>query len=149
MRAVFPFESSELFSKPQMNLQPADVFEGERFELECSSVVHAKERIGINALQYSIYMGNYRVARTRTFSDRARLSRNGNYTCKVQVSTATRSFVKESRTVVLEVKGEAGETLGFLVTRWCFSFGNRKTHWCRSLHYKIGISQCTSTLAQC
>lgn len=139
-RALFPFESSELFSKPQLTLQPIDVFRNERFKLDCTAVVYATERINASALQYSIYKDNFRVTSSNSLVDRAYLSKNGNYTCTVQVSSP--SFFKQSQTVVLKAKGEQGETPGVFITLWCFYFGRRnESSSYLSVHFYGGILQ--------
>lgn len=120
MRCV-PFASSELFSEPQLNLQPTEVFENEEFRMHCNTVLYAIERINVGMLQYSIYRDNVRVTTSNSLRGRAYESSNGHYTCQVQILSA--SFVKKSQTVVLKAKGELRETLGTFVTLWCFYFG--------------------------
>lgn len=110
-------ESSELFSKPQLNLQPMDVFEGERFRLDCISFVYAAERVNASMLQYSIYKDNSRVTSSNSLVSTANPAQNGNYTCKVQVWTGSSGFVKESLTVVLKAKGQVQETLSHFYFR--------------------------------
>lgn len=113
MRCVcVPFESPELFSKPQLTLRPIDVFENERFKLDCTAHVYATERINASALQFFIYRDDVRLSRAKSLVDMAYASKNGNYTCRVQVSSF--SFVKESQPVVLKAKGELRETRGGL-----------------------------------
>lgn len=111
-----PYESPELFSKPQLTLQPTDVFMGERFQLGCAAAVYTTERINVTMLKYAIYKDNYKVTSSKSLVDRAYRRGNVNYTCRVQVWNGWRTIVKESRAVVLKAKGEVRDTL------WCFYF---------------------------
>lgn len=111
-----PYESLELFSKPQLTLQPTDVFVGESFRLDCAAAVSATERINVTMLKYAIYKDNVNVTSSKFLVDREYRRKNVNYTCTVQVWNGWRTIVKESRAVVVKVKGEVRETL------WCFYF---------------------------
>lgn len=99
-----PFESAALFSKPELSLQPADVFEGERFKLSCSVIVSVPDRIG-DTLRYSFYKDNVRIPNSSSSVNEVHRSENGNYTCKAQASSASGSFIKESSTLLVEAKG--------------------------------------------
>lgn len=112
-----------------------DVFEGERFILDCIASVYAPERINDAMLKYSFYKNNLIVTGVNSITniaDRAYPWKNGNYSCKVQLWTGWRTIIKESRMVVLNAKGEVRLTLAL----WCFYFGRGKES---SLHVSMGF----------
>lgn len=98
---------TELFSKPQLKVEPADIFEGDLFKLNCSVFVYVPDRINKDRMLFSIYKDNVKVASSKSFMIVANSSQNGNYTCKAQAYSDSHSFVKESQTVVVKAKGES------------------------------------------
>lgn len=98
---------TELFSKPQLKVEPADIFEGDRFKLSCSVSVYVPDRINKDSMLFSIYKDNVKVTSSDSFIVVAKTSENGNYTCKAEASSLSHSFVKESQTVVVKAKGES------------------------------------------
>ena len=99
--------STELFSKPQLTMEPIDVFEGDSFKLTCSVNIYVPEKISNERMRFSIYKNNVKLTNTGTYTAVAHPSKNGNYTCKAQAASLNHSFVKESKTVVVEMKGES------------------------------------------
>ncbi|TDH02724.1 hypothetical protein EPR50_G00155680 [Perca flavescens] len=93
----------ELFSKPQLTVNPIDIFMGDRFELTCSVLIYVPERISYKSIQFSIYKDNIKLNSEETYNTTAHPSKNGNYTCKA-VASLTHTFVKESQTVVVKAK---------------------------------------------
>lgn len=97
---------TELFSKPHLTVEPMDIFEGDRFKLTCSVSIYVPERINNDTMRFSIYKDNVKLTSTETYITVAHPAKNGNYTCKAQAASATRTFVKSSQTVVVKAKGE-------------------------------------------
>ncbi|KAJ3600759.1 hypothetical protein NHX12_031734 [Muraenolepis orangiensis] len=93
----------ELFSRPQLRLEPMDVFEGERLTVTCS-ISSFSERLTNKDIQFSIFNNHKFLIKAETYTTIAQASQNGNYTCKAQVSTQGREFVKESATLVVKAK---------------------------------------------
>ncbi|XP_034528808.1 platelet endothelial cell adhesion molecule [Notolabrus celidotus] len=94
----------ELFSTPTLTLDPVDLFEGDRFKLSCSVSINAPERITNQSVMYSFYKDNFKLTSGETFISVAHPQKNGNYTCKAQAASHTRSFVKESKKLVVKAK---------------------------------------------
>ncbi|AWP18711.1 putative platelet endothelial cell adhesion molecule-like isoform 3 [Scophthalmus maximus] len=94
----------ELFSKPRLTVEPVDIFEGERFTLNCSVLVYVPERISNESMKFSIYKDSVMVTPSETYITVAHPSKNGNYTCKAQAASLAHSFVKESPTLVVKAK---------------------------------------------
>ncbi|KAF1379306.1 hypothetical protein PFLUV_G00174720 [Perca fluviatilis] len=92
----------ELFSKPQLTVNPIDIFMGDRFELTCSVLIYVPEKISNESIQFSIYKDNIKLNSEETYNTTAHPSKNGNYTCKALA--ATHKVVKESQTVVVKAK---------------------------------------------
>lgn len=102
---AFSLLFSELFSKPQLTVEPADVFEGEHFTLTCSVNIYVPERISNQSMRFSYYRDNNLVTTANNYYTAAHPSKNGNYTCKAQARSFAHSFVKESPTLILKAKG--------------------------------------------
>ncbi|XP_068584104.1 platelet endothelial cell adhesion molecule isoform X2 [Cebidichthys violaceus] len=100
----------ELFSKPQLTVNPTDIFEGGRFKLTCSVSIYVPERIGNESIQFSIYKDNVKLTSAETYVAVAQPSKNGNYTCRAQ---ALRHNVKEkeSQAAVVEAKVPVSEPM--------------------------------------
>ncbi|XP_070838112.1 platelet endothelial cell adhesion molecule [Chaetodon trifascialis] len=94
----------ELFSKPRLTVEPIDIFEGDRFKLTCSVSVYVPERINNDTMRFSIYKDDLELTSAETYMTVAHPAKNGNYTCKAQAASLSRSFVKESQTVVVKAK---------------------------------------------
>ncbi|XP_031176796.2 platelet endothelial cell adhesion molecule isoform X2 [Sander lucioperca] len=94
----------ELFSKPQLTVNPIDIFLGDRFKLTCSVVIYFPERISNESIQFSIYKDNVKLNHEETYITTAHPSENGNYTCKALAISLTHSIDKESQTVVVKAK---------------------------------------------
>lgn len=88
-------------------MNPIDIFEKEQFKLTCSISTYVPERIDHKQIQFSIYKDNVKLTSGHTYVDVAQPNKNGNYTCKAQATSRGRSFVKESQTVVVKVKGKS------------------------------------------
>uniref|UniRef100_UPI0037E9A240 platelet endothelial cell adhesion molecule isoform X2 n=1 Tax=Semicossyphus pulcher TaxID=241346 RepID=UPI0037E9A240 len=99
----------ELYSKPHLTLEPTDLFEGDRFKLNCSVYVYVPERINIETMIFSIYKDNVKIFSGKTMTAIAHPSKNGNYSCKAQAASYTHSFVKESQTIVVKAKVPVSE----------------------------------------
>ncbi|XP_074553644.1 platelet endothelial cell adhesion molecule isoform X1 [Halichoeres trimaculatus] len=94
----------ELFSKPTLTLEPINLFEGDRFQLTCSVTIYAPERMDNESIKYSIYKNNVKLTNEATFISMAHPEKNGNYSCKAQATSLSRSFVKESQKLVVKAK---------------------------------------------
>ncbi|XP_034046501.1 platelet endothelial cell adhesion molecule isoform X2 [Thalassophryne amazonica] len=99
----------EVFSRPQLKVEPAEVFEGERFTLTCSVTIYDHSRITNDTLRYSIFKNSTQLTNTTTYSVVAGPAQNAQYTCKVQTVSLMNSFVKESSSVVVEAKVPVSE----------------------------------------
>ncbi|XP_027898696.1 platelet endothelial cell adhesion molecule isoform X1 [Xiphophorus couchianus] len=93
----------EVFSKPQLYLEPVDLFEGERFTLNCSVKVFFPEMIG-KPLKYRLYKDGTELTSSTTYIAVAHPNRNGNYSCKVEGNRISTSFRKESEAVIVKAK---------------------------------------------
>ncbi|KAF7659201.1 hypothetical protein LDENG_00001590 [Lucifuga dentata] len=95
----------ELFSVPQLIVEPIDIFEGKHFKLTCSVSIYSPERINNETMQFSIYKDHVQLTKTDTYIARAQPSQNGNYTCKAEAATLRNNFlVKESEAHVIKAK---------------------------------------------
>lgn len=83
-----------------------DVFNGDTFKFTCSISIYVPEKINNATVKYSYYKDNKNVTSSETYVSVAHPSKNGNYTCKVQARSQMHSFVKESKIVVFNAKGE-------------------------------------------
>ncbi|MCJ8730093.1 hypothetical protein PDJAM_G00114230 [Pangasius djambal] len=84
----------ELFSKPVLNIIPAEVFERQQFTVTCTSFEFASERIGRHDVKYSIYRNNQKLSLSSidgTYRATAHTGTNGNYTCTAQVNNTMKS----------------------------------------------------------
>ncbi|XP_023252909.1 LOW QUALITY PROTEIN: platelet endothelial cell adhesion molecule-like [Seriola lalandi dorsalis] len=94
----------ELFSKPRLTLEPADLFVGDHFKLTCSVSVYFPERIRNGTMKFSIYKDNNRLIPSQTFISISHPDRNGNYTCRAETTSLTHNVEKESQTLVVKAK---------------------------------------------
>uniref|UniRef100_A0A3B5A0Z5 Platelet endothelial cell adhesion molecule n=1 Tax=Stegastes partitus TaxID=144197 RepID=A0A3B5A0Z5_9TELE len=94
----------ELLSKPRLTVEPADIFEGDRFELTCSVSIYVPDKINNATMRFSIYKDNARLTGAETYSTVAHRDKNGNYTCKVHAASQMHNFVKESPKLVIKAK---------------------------------------------
>ncbi|XP_031718065.1 platelet endothelial cell adhesion molecule isoform X2 [Anarrhichthys ocellatus] len=102
----------ELFSKPQLTVNPTDIFEGDRFKLTCSVSIYVPERISNESIQFSIYKDTVKLISAETYFTVAQPSKNGNYTCKARaLSLRHRPVQKESQAVVVKAKVPVSEPM--------------------------------------
>ncbi|KAM7372178.1 hypothetical protein PAMP_009367 [Pampus punctatissimus] len=99
----------ELFSKPRLTVQPLDIFEGDKFKLTCSVTIYVPEKFDNETIWLSIYKDNVKLTNEYTYRAVAQPDKNGNYTCKANVTSVTHNFVKESPTVVVKAKVPVSE----------------------------------------
>ncbi|CAG5897603.1 unnamed protein product, partial [Menidia menidia] len=117
----------ELFSKPQLTVEPTELFEGDRFKLTCSVSIYIPERISNETMKFSFYKDNIRMelddetTKFTTYKNNVQqisvetkiivvnFKKNGNYTCKAQTSSLTHNFVKESQRRVIQAKVPVSE----------------------------------------
>ncbi|XP_026765492.3 platelet endothelial cell adhesion molecule isoform X3 [Pangasianodon hypophthalmus] len=93
----------ELFSRPVLNITPAEVFERQQFTVTCTSSEFASERIGRHDVKYSIYRSNQELSLNSidgTYRAMAHTETNGNYTCKAHVNDT----IKWSRSMFFTAK---------------------------------------------
>lgn len=107
MLKCFHLTPTELFSKPLLTLKPADLYEGERFELSCSISIYAPDRIDVNKTKYTYYKDNKELTTSNTYVSVAHPERNGNYTCKVTAVSFHRTFHYKSQTLHVQAKGKS------------------------------------------
>lgn len=102
------YHFSELFSKPVMTINPAEVFEGQQFTVTCTSWEFASERIGRRDVRYSIYRNNQELGSSdSSYRDKASSRTNGNYNCTAQVNNT----IKWSDMKVFIAKGTTASFL--------------------------------------
>ncbi|KAM6957118.1 platelet endothelial cell adhesion molecule [Aplochiton taeniatus] len=94
----------ELFSKPDLRLEPQEVFEGENVTLTCLIFSYSSLRVNPENIRYSIYKGHVQLSKTEQYTAVARSSLNGNYTCQANTQGQNKLIVKESRTVAVQAK---------------------------------------------
>ncbi|XP_043956825.1 platelet endothelial cell adhesion molecule isoform X2 [Gambusia affinis] len=93
----------EVFSKPQLYLEPVDLFEGESFRLNCSVKVFFPEMIG-KTLKYHLYKDGTELISSATYAAVAHPNSNGNYSCKVEGTRISTPLHKESEAVIVKAK---------------------------------------------
>lgn len=103
---------TEVFSKPQLYLEPVDLFEGEQFRLNCSVKVFFPEMIG-KPLKYHLYKDGTELTSSTTHIAVAHPNCNGNYSCKVEGNRISTSFHKESEAVIVKAKGKSSDVCSF------------------------------------
>ncbi|KAM6913792.1 platelet endothelial cell adhesion molecule [Lycodopsis pacificus] len=102
----------ELFSKPQLTVNPTDIFEGDCFKLTCSVSIYVPERISNESMQFSIYRDTVNLTSAETYVTEAQPSENGNYTCKARaLSLRNIPVEKESQAVVVKAKVPVSEPM--------------------------------------
>uniref|UniRef100_A0A8C7S325 Platelet endothelial cell adhesion molecule n=1 Tax=Oncorhynchus mykiss TaxID=8022 RepID=A0A8C7S325_ONCMY len=96
----------ELFSKPVLVMKPREVFETERFTLNCDTDRYSHERINIGDVKYSLYRNQVLLTSGGNYSATARPSLNGNYSCQAQAQGRgqTKKIFKNSTQIVLKAK---------------------------------------------
>ncbi|XP_057203130.1 platelet endothelial cell adhesion molecule isoform X2 [Triplophysa rosa] len=72
---------AELFSKPMLRLNPYQVFEGDRFRLNCSSDIKVTQRINKADIRFILLREDRRISSSAIYSDIASSATNGNYSC--------------------------------------------------------------------
>ncbi|XP_020778311.2 LOW QUALITY PROTEIN: platelet endothelial cell adhesion molecule [Boleophthalmus pectinirostris] len=94
----------ELISKPRLIVEPLDLFEGDFLKMTCSVSIYVPDRIQNSSLRYSIYKERTQVHQGSVYNISADASVNGKYSCRVQASSSTGSFIKESTTEIVIAK---------------------------------------------
>ncbi|XP_029621859.1 platelet endothelial cell adhesion molecule isoform X4 [Salmo trutta] len=96
----------ELFSKPVLVMKPREVFETERFTLNCYTDRYSHERINIGNVKYSLYRNQVLLTSGGNYSATAHPSLNGNYSCQAQAQGRgqTKNIFKNSTQIVLKAK---------------------------------------------
>uniref|UniRef100_A0A673WX75 Platelet endothelial cell adhesion molecule n=1 Tax=Salmo trutta TaxID=8032 RepID=A0A673WX75_SALTR len=96
----------ELFSKPVLVMKPREVFETERFTLNCDTDRYSHERINIGDVKYSLYRNQVLLTSGGNYSATAHPSLNGNYSCQAQAQGRgqTKNIFKNSTQIVLKAK---------------------------------------------
>ncbi|XP_051572371.1 platelet endothelial cell adhesion molecule isoform X2 [Myxocyprinus asiaticus] len=82
--ATYWLNVAELFSRPILRLIPDQVFEGERFHLNCSSAINSTQRISRADIKYDLLKENRLIASLASYGDTARLATNGKYSCMAE-----------------------------------------------------------------
>ncbi|XP_055753723.1 platelet endothelial cell adhesion molecule-like isoform X2 [Salvelinus fontinalis] len=96
----------ELFSKPVLVMKPREVFETQRFTLNCDTDRYSHERINIGDVKYSLYRNQVLLTSGGKYSATAHPSLNGNYSCQAQAQGRgqTKKIFKNSTQIVLKAK---------------------------------------------
>ncbi|XP_069005842.1 platelet endothelial cell adhesion molecule [Embiotoca jacksoni] len=97
---------TEVFSKPQLTVVPADIFEGDSFQLTCLVSIYVPERISNESMRFYFYKDGVTLAGELT-SNQITLThsrKNGNYSCKAQTDAFTNIVLKESEILVIKTK---------------------------------------------
>ncbi|KAM9474519.1 platelet endothelial cell adhesion molecule-like isoform 1-T1 [Salvelinus alpinus] len=96
----------ELFSRPVLVMKPREVFETQRFTLNCDTDRYSHERINIGDVKYSLYRNQVLVTSGGNYSATAHPSLNGNYSCQAQAQGRgqTKKIFKNSTQIVLKAK---------------------------------------------
>ncbi|KAL6102687.1 pecam1 [Pungitius sinensis] len=95
----------ELFSKPQLTMQPTDLFEGDRFQLTCSVSIYAPERIRNEIIRFAIHRDGANLTAAPAYAAVAKPSQNGNYTCAAEATALSDAVVaKGSQALVVRAK---------------------------------------------
>ncbi|XP_051994612.1 platelet endothelial cell adhesion molecule isoform X2 [Xyrauchen texanus] len=91
---------AELFSRPILRLIPDQVFEGEHFHLNCSSVIISTQKISRADIKYVLLKENRLIASLANYTDTARRTTNGKYSCMAEA----KGINKTSLPLVFKVK---------------------------------------------
>lgn len=102
----FHLPPTEVFSEPRLTLKPADLYEGQRFELSCSISIYVPDRIDVNKTKYMYYKDNKELTTSSTYVSVAHPERNGNYTCSITAVFFRTTFHKNSQTLHVQAKGK-------------------------------------------
>lgn len=97
------FHLLELFSKPVLRLNPYQVFEGDRFRLNCTSDVKVTQRINKSDIRFILFKEDRRISSMATYSDIASSATNGNYSCVAMAKGVN----KTSLPLIFKAKGES------------------------------------------
>lgn len=93
---------SELFSKPTLKLIPDEVFEGDRFRLNCSSDVKVTQRINKADIRFILLKEDRQMSSTGNYNEIASSTTNGNYSCIAKAKGVN----KTSLPLIFKAKGE-------------------------------------------
>ncbi|RXN29454.1 platelet endothelial cell adhesion molecule-like protein [Labeo rohita] len=81
----------ELFSKPILSISPVQVFEGQRFILNCTSNVTSPVKIGKADIKYVLLKDDRPISAAARYEETASLATNGNYSCMAMVKEVNKS----------------------------------------------------------
>ncbi|XP_056609658.1 platelet endothelial cell adhesion molecule isoform X1 [Triplophysa dalaica] len=73
---------TELFSKPMLRLNGHQVFEGDRFHLNCISDVNVTLKINKADIRFILLKEGRQISNSASYSEIASSATNGNYSCK-------------------------------------------------------------------
>uniref|UniRef100_A0A3Q2UMB6 Platelet endothelial cell adhesion molecule n=1 Tax=Fundulus heteroclitus TaxID=8078 RepID=A0A3Q2UMB6_FUNHE len=94
----------EVFSEPQLTLEPGDLFEGETFTLKCLVKFFVPGMIDPSTFKYFFYKDGTRLTSTATYDTVAHPEHNGNYSCKAEGTRHSSVLSKESQTILVKAK---------------------------------------------
>jgi hypothetical protein len=99
-------------------MKPREVFETERFTLNCDTNRYSHERINIGDVKYSLYRNQVLLTSGGNYSATAHPSLNGNYSCQAQAQGRgqTKKIFKNSTQIVLKAKGESRCVVWWLIS---------------------------------
>ncbi|MED6245289.1 hypothetical protein ATANTOWER_001314 [Ataeniobius toweri] len=93
----------EVFSKPQLTLEPVDLFEGDTFRLNCSVKFFVPGMIDPNTFKYTFYKGA-ELTSASTYATVANPEHNGNYFCRAEGIRHSSALYKDSQTILVKAK---------------------------------------------
>ncbi|KAM4717504.1 platelet endothelial cell adhesion molecule isoform 2-T2 [Anableps anableps] len=94
----------EVFSKPQLTLEPMDLFEGDTFRFNCSVKVFYPEKIDPKTFKYRLYKDGIELTSAALTDTVAHSKHNGNYSCKVEGIRNSSRLSKNSQTIIVKAK---------------------------------------------
>lgn len=92
----------ELFSKPVLRLNRYQVFEGDRFHLNCTSDVNVTQKINKADIRFILLKEGRQISNSASYSEIASSATNGNYSCNAMA----KGIEKTSLPLVFKAKGE-------------------------------------------
>ncbi|KAM4534796.1 platelet endothelial cell adhesion molecule [Fundulus diaphanus] len=94
----------EVFSEPQLTLEPGDLFEGDTFTLKCLVNFFVPGMIDPSTFRYIFYKDGTRLTSTAKYVTVAHPEHNGNYSCKAEGTRHSSLLSKESQTILVKAK---------------------------------------------
>lgn len=94
----------EVFAKPQLTLEPRDLFEGDTFRLNCSVNFFVPGKIDPKTFKYHLYKDGVKLSNEVPFDAVAHSDNNGNYSCKAEGIIDSFTLSKESQTIHIKAK---------------------------------------------